>query len=467
MLHTIINQNEIGSFFLHPSAISAKSAIMNTAHVKRFDWRADLLASRDLSEGEKHGFEMVLNWFECWRIPKNLPVGREAARRFWRVQVLSKEREQWQLDQWAESIRWFLHWLRFCEDSGGDARTLEERVRGAVNKAGGRRGLALETRKAYSGAVGMFAKWAGNADAVLNEEKAREWLAMRVTEEKVAYSTQKQNLNALAFFYKDVCGREEVDLRIKFRKTGKRVPIVLNMPEIVALLDNLSPTCRLAAELQYGAGLRVKELLDLRIKDVDPERRQVVIRGGKGDKDRVCILPSVVSAQLGAWKRNLRQQFEKDREAKLPGVELPGALARKMPRAGERWEWQWLFPAPRLSEDPDTGIVRRHHYHDGSYGNAITDAAAKAGIEKRVTSHALRHSFATHLLERGVDIRTLQELLGHADISTTQIYLHVAQNSTPAGVKSPLDELVAGLVCPGQAESIAPALVPVAAAASG
>lgn len=446
MIRTIINHNEIGSFFLHVVTIHAKSVNMNTAQVMRYDWRADLLASRDLSEGEMRGFEMVLNWFECWRIPKNLLPGREAARRFWRAQVLSKEREPWQLDQWAEAIRWFLHWLRFCEDQGGDARTLEERVRAAVNQAGGRRGLALETRRSYSRIAGRFAKWAGDADAILDEGKAREWLGVLVTEEKVAFATQKQALNALAFFYKDVCGREEVDLKIKLRKTEKRVPIVLNLPEIAGLLENLSPTCRLAAELQYGAGLRVRELINLRIKDVDPERRQVVVRGGKGDKDRICILPVAVSSQLANWKRNLRRQYEEDREADLPGVALPGALSRKMPRAGEKWEWQWLFPAPRLSTDPDSGIERRHHFHAGSYGNAISEAAAEAGIEKRVTSHALRHSFATHLLERGVDIRTLQDLLGHADVSTTQIYLHVAQNSTPAGVKSPLDDLAEELI---------------------
>ena len=431
---------------MHHSVIFAKSALMNTAQMKRYDWRSDLLASRDLSDGEKRGFEIILNWFECWRIPKNLPAGRDAAARFWREQVVSKNREQWQLDQWAEAIRWFLHWLRFCEEQGGDTRTLQERVRAAVNQAGGRRGLALETRRTYSRIAGRFAKWAGEADAVLDEEKAREWLGLRVTEERVSYSTQKQDLNALAFFYKDVCGREEVDLRIKLRKTEKRVPTVLNLTEIASLLENLSPTCRLAAELQYGAGLRVKELLDLRIKDVDEARRQVVVRGGKGDKDRVCILPATVSAQLVAWKRDLRRQFAEDRAAGLPGVALPGALERKMPRAGEKWEWQWLFPAPRLSTDPDTKVVRRHHFHAGSYGNAISAAAALAGIEKRVTSHALRHSFATHLLERGVDIRTLQDLPGHADVSTTQIYLHVAQNSTPAGVKSPLDELAASLV---------------------
>ncbi len=429
---------------------------MNTGQMKGCDWRADLLASRDLSDGEKRGFEIVLSWFECWRVPKNLPSGRESARRFWRAQVLSKEREPWQLDQWAEAIRWFLGWLRFCEDSGGDARTLEERVRSAVNLAGGRRGLALETRRTYSRAAGKFAKWAGNADAVLDEEKAREWLARRVAEDQVSFSTQKQDLNALAFFFKDVCGREEVDLRVTMRKTQRRIPVVLDFAEISALLENLSPTCRLAAELQYGAGLRVRELLNLRVKDVDPARRQIVVRGGKGDKDRVCILPATVSAQLEHWKRELRRQYEADRDARLPGVALPGALARKIPRAGEKWEWQWVFPSPKLSVDPDAKIERRHHFHAGSYGNAISEAAAKAGIEKRVTSHALRHSFATHLLERGVDIRTLQDLLGHADVSTTQIYLHVAQNCTPAGVKSPLDDLTARLAKGGAGLSPVP-----------
>ncbi len=193
--------------------------------------------------------------------------------------------------------------------------------------------------------------------------------------------------------------------------------------------------------MQYGAGLRLKELVSLRVKDVDRERGQVVIHGGKGDKDRVTILPERVRLALdGIWE-DLRQMHEKDRAAGVPGVALPGALARKMSRAGERFEWFWIFPAEELSRDPESGIVRRYHLHPKVYGEAITRAARKAGIQKRVTSHVLRHCFATHLLESGTDIRTIQELLGHNDVKTTEIYTHVASGVNGCGVKSPLDRL--------------------------
>lgn len=226
----------------------------------------------------------------------------------------------------------------------------------------------------------------------MDENKAREWLGLLITEEKVAFSTQKSALNGLAFFFRDVCGREKVDLRVTMRETPKRIPVVLNLKEVSALLNELPPTCRLAAELQYGCGLRISELVRLRIKDIDLDRRQIVVRGGKGDKDRVTVLPDSVRRSLHVWKAKLREQFESDRATNVPGVALPGALARKMPQAGTRWEWQWVFPARDLSPDPETGIVRRHHILDRSYGRAITRAARKAGIEKRVTSHALRHS---------------------------------------------------------------------------
>jgi len=236
-----------------------------------------------------------------------------------------------------------------------------------------------------------------------------------------------------------VCGREEVDLQVKLRKTAKRMPVVLSMGEIAAILGKLPPDCRLAAELQYGAGLRLSELLGLRIKDVDVERRQVTVRAGKGDRDRVTVLPLSVAGQLGEWKKRLREMHDADRAAGAPGVALPAALARKMPKAGERWEWFWMFPGENLSVDPDSGIRRRHHLHPETYARALRRAVSEAGIEKRVKSHDLRHSFATHLLERGTDIRTLQELLGHADVRTTQIYTHVATNLSACGVMSPLD----------------------------
>jgi integron integrase len=312
-------------------------------------------------------------------------------------------------------------------------------VRRAVDQAGARRGLARRTRQTYSGWAGRYARWVGDARETMNPEKARDWLGRLVSEEQVSFSTQKQALNALAFFFKDVCAQAEVDLRVTLRRTPKRIPVVLSLAEVASILKRLPENCRLAAELQYGAGLRVTELLNLRVKDVDGPRGQVTIRGGKGDQDRVTVLPRAVAAKLEKRKAALREIHDGDRLAGTPGVALPKALARKMPRAGERWEWFWLFPASKLSVDPDSGIRRRHHLHPGSYAEAIRRAASEGGIEKRVTTHALRHSFATHLLEQGSDIRTVQDLLGHADVSTTLIYTHVAENLSQCGVRSPLD----------------------------
>ncbi len=417
---------------------------MNTGQKPTFDWRQDLQASRDLNSREKGGFEMVLGWFDSWRLPKRFGPEMESARAFWRAQVASKPREDWQLDQWAEAMRWYGRWLRYCGEAGHDGRGLVERVRDAVDQAGGRRGLATRTRKTYAGWAGRYARWVGDAKAVMDTERARDWLSCLVTKEKLAFSTQKQALNALAFFFKDVCGFEEVDLRVTMRKTKRRIPVVLTFTEVTAMLAQLPETCRLAAELQYGCGLRLRELINLRVKDVDVERGQVTVRGGKGDRDRVTVLPTCTGRKITELKQRLRKVHDADRVAELPGVALPGALGRKMPKAGERWEWFWLFPAAKVSTDPESGIRRRHHLHTKTYARAISVAVQEAGIEKRVTTHALRHSFATHLLEQGVDIRTLQDLLGHADISTTQIYLHVAQNTSHCGVRSPLDGLAIG-----------------------
>lgn len=419
-----------------------KIARMNTPQTNTIPWKADLQASRDLHLSEKSAFEMILTWYEKWRIAHGAIPGRESAALFWKAQVKAKPRESWQLQQWAEAMRWYLQWLAFCETNARKALSLEERVRLAVDRAGGRRGLARRTRQTYAGWAGRYARWAGDESKVMDPACACEWLSGLVTNQKVGYATQKQALNGLAFFFKDVCGKENVDLQVKFRKTPKRTPVVLSIREVAAVLSALPPTCRLAAEIQYGAGLRLSELLNLRIKDIDGERRQITIRAGKGDRDRVTVLPETVITRLGDWKIHLREMHEADRAARFPGVALPTALARKMPKAGERWEWFWLFPARKLSVDPESGIRRRHHLHGECYTRALREAVASAGIEKRVKSHDLRHSFATHLLEAGTDIRTLQELLGHADVKTTEIYTHVAQNLSACGVRSPLDHLM-------------------------
>jgi integron integrase len=274
---------------------------------------------------------------------------------------------------------------------------------------------------------------------------ATRFLTSVVEDEDCSYSTQKQALNALAFFFKYVLGIEEPIFGVRLKKTGTCIPVVLSKAETRHLLDKAEeqerPEARygLAAKMQYGAGLRLSELVNMRIKDIDLERGTVTVRQGKGGKDRMTVLPQSLVKELAAQIEYARKLWEKDRCEGRPGVYIPGALARKFRRAAETFEWFWLFPAKQLSVDPDSGVTRRHHLHEKVYNEAIKRAAKAIGIEKRVTSHALRHSFATHLLESGTDLRTIQDLLGHEDITTTEIYLHVSMGANGLGVVSPLD----------------------------
>ncbi|MCP5537963.1 MAG: integron integrase [Akkermansiaceae bacterium] len=412
--------------------------------VREGGWREDVMASRDLNDREKQGFAFLLSWFETWRVSRRLEPGLESARQFWKQEVACKERKQWQLEQWAQAVRWYIQWLEICAREGRQTVSLAEKVRDAVERIGGRRGLALRTRQGYGSWAARYAAWAGSRERVLDPGCARDWLAQLVSETRVSFATQKQALNALVFLYRDVCGMEEVDLGVKLRKTTKRIPVVLDMKEVMKLIEKLEPLYRLPAQLQYGAGLRVSELVNLRIKDVDTERRQLTVRAGKGDKDRVTVVPTQLVESIEEHKKEARLLYEEDRRNDSPGVELPGALARKMPKAGERWAWFWLFPSDHESKDPESGIIRRHHLHPAVYSRALQRAALAAGIEKRVTSHVLRHCFATHLLEAGSDLRTIQELLGHGDVKTTEIYTHVAKGANGCGVISPFDILSPG-----------------------
>lgn len=435
-------------FCLAKRAVFVNSVFMNAnsnAEVPKisFDWRADLASSRDLTHREIDAFGYVLSWMEDWRVKKGMPAGREAAKRWWREVAKPKQRPEWQLRQWTEAIQWFLGWLKICTCAGEDVRSIPERLKNAVHHAGARRGLSLKTRQTYSGWLARFGVFAGTEKRVLDEMVGRDFLIYLVEREKVAFSTQKQALNALVFFYKDVCGREKVDLQVKLRVTGKRAHVVLSRTELMGLIEKLEPCYKTPALLQYGAGLRLTELVQLRIKDVDIERGVVTIHAGKGDKDRETIIPNCLKEELAVQMAIARELWEKDRKNEVPGVALPGALARKMPKAGIKWAWMWVFPADHLSKDPESEIIRRHHLHAKTYGEAISRAAEKAGIAKRVTSHALRHAFATHLSQGGTDIRTLQALLGHVDVKTTEVYVHAAQIGNEKGVRSPLDLMAA------------------------
>lgn len=262
-------------------------------------------------------------------------------------------------------------------------------------------------------------------------------LAVRI---RSSPSGQRQALNALVFLMQEALSRDLGELDFKRAYPRERVPIVLSKEECQRIFNQLVGTHRLMAELAYGSGLRLMELLRLRVQHVDLERMQLTVRGGKGDKDRMTIIPQSLVPALEQQLNRLRPLHEADRKAGLPGVWLPDGLEKKFKRAGERWEWQWFFPSREASRDSATAIVRRHHTLDGAFQNAVRKAAANAGINKRVTPHVFRHSFATHLLEGGTDIRTVQELLGHASVETTQIYTHVMKKPG-LGVRSPFDSL--------------------------
>jgi len=300
------------------------------------------------------------------------------------------------------------------------------------------------TEQAYRMWARRFAEWLngrGQMVTAASEIELRDFLSDLATRQRAAVATQRQALNAVVFLVREALGRPLADFNDFTRAEPiKRMPVVLSQAECLRLLEALDGTPRLMAELMYGSGARLMELLRLRVKDVDLERRQLSIRAGKGGKDRMSVVPDVLVDRLLAHRERLRNIHAQDQQAAAPGVWLPEGLDRKYPSAGKAWEWQWFFPSRQYMRDPHTGLRRRHHVLDGTFQKYIQRAALRAKLNKRVTPHVLRHSFATHLLEGGTDIRTVQDLLGHKDVATTQIYTHVMQKPG-LGIKSPLDKL--------------------------
>jgi integron integrase len=255
----------------------------------------------------------------------------------------------------------------------------------------------------------------------------------------VSASTQNQAFSALLFLYRNVLQVDPGRIAGVIRANRpRRLPVVLTREEVRRVLAELDGTYRLMGQLMYGSGLRLLECLRLRVKDLDFGRGEIVVREGKGNKDRRTVLPAAVKPALAAHLERVKRLHEKDLAAGHGRVYLPAALDRKLPSAAAEFVWQYVFPSAKISNDPRSGERRRHHAHETAVSKAITEAVRLSGIRKRATSHSLRHSFATHLLEAGYDIRTVQELLGHEDVSTTMIYTHVLNKGGQA-VRSPLD----------------------------
>jgi integron integrase len=319
--------------------------------------------------------------------------------------------------------------------SSGNPKLLD-RVRDVIR----RKHYSFRTEQIYTDWIRRFILFHGKRHpSEMAEREVTEFLTSLARDGHVAASTQNQALSALLFLYKEVLEQEIGWLDgVERAKKPTRLPVVLTSEEVGKILGHLHGTHRLMAELLYGSGLRLMECVRLRVKDVDFGYAHITVRDGKGGKDRITMLPISVAQRLARHLQKVKAQHDEDLEAGFGNVYLPGALERKYPKAQWEWAWQYVFPSSRISTDPRTGQRRRHHIEESSLQLAMKKAVRAWGGPKPATCHTLRHSFATHLLETGSDIRTVQELLGHKDVSTTMIYTHVL-NKPGIGVKSPLD----------------------------
>jgi integron integrase len=301
---------------------------------------------------------------------------------------------------------------------------------------------SIRTEQTYLDWIKRYIRFHGKKHPrQLGEEHVSRFLSHLAVHGKVASSTQNQALSAILFLYHQVLGMELMEFKDVVRaKKPKRLPLVLSKEEVAAVLGQLSGVSRVFGYLFYGAGLRLMEAVRLRVKDIDFHYDQIIVRDGKGAKDRSTMLPKTIRADLLKQLEYSKQLFSKDIDDGYGDVYLPFALSRKYPNANREWSWQYVFPSDHRSTDPRSGKIRRHHISESSVQKAVKNAVRKAGIYKPVTCHTFRHCFATHLLENGYDIRTVQELLGHSNVNTTMIYTHV-MNKGARGVRSPADVL--------------------------
>jgi len=360
------------------------------------------------------------------------------------LRQLGKDYEEWQVQQAKDAIRLFLYYRSKQDQSHDDSckqclrewdSVIQEMVRVLRLKH-----RSLMTEKTYLLWLRKFQRFTENKSPTkIDSSDVRNFMSYLAVDEKVSASTQNQAFSAILFLFRHVLEKDIEEISQAVRAYPKRrLPVVLSRQEVLRLFDQLNGVSLLMAQIIYGSGLRVMECLRLRIKDIDFELNSLTVRSGKNDKDRQTVLPESVKNHLQVHLESVYEMYEKDLADGINGVWLPDALVRKYPNAGKEWSWYWVFPSKSLSVDPRTKQVRRHHMHPTTLEKHVKIAAKKAGITKRVTVHTLRHSFATHLLEIGYDIRAIQELLGHKSVQTTMIYTHVAGKNL-LGVKSPLD----------------------------
>ena len=329
-------------------------------------------------------------------------------------------------------------WTPLADAARSEPRLLE-RVRLAVRA----RHYSLRTEEAYVGWVRRFVLFHGKRHPLeMGEKEINLFLSDLAVRQRVGSSTQSQALAALLFLYRQVLEKPlPVPEGLVRAKRPRHLPSVLTRAEVRVVIGRLSGAPKLVAALLYGSGLRLLEALRLRVKDVEFGSNRIVVRDAKGNRDRVVPLPVVVKAALPPFLSRARRLHDADLAAGFGDVLLPDALDRKYPAASREWGWQWVFPADRRSHDPRTQVERRHHLHETVVQRAVKQAMSDAGVSRAASCHTFRHSFATHLIEDGYDIRTIQELLGHKDVKTTMIYTHVLNRSGGRGVRSPADVL--------------------------
>jgi len=385
-----------------------------------------------VSARDKEHWLVTLHWYLgfCAKQKLGEPTDRENGKIFWKQAVPTKDPEPWQKEQWGQAMDWFFKTMVPLDEAG-------RRMRQALR----RRHVRYSTEQSYMNWLRRFQAHVYPRSAMESiEQDVVDFLTWLAESQTIAAATQDQALNAMVFFFRHVREFEHLNFKgVKRAAKKKKLPVVLSVDEMVRLMDMMAADFRLMAKLQYGAGLRVSELLRLRVADLDFDRGQLAVRDSKGAKDRATVLPASLESELRSQVGKVKRLHQLDLEADYEGASLPPSLIRKLGNRNKEIYWQYVFPARKLAKDPRSGKTMRHHALENSYMVAITRAAEGAGIEKRVTTHALRHSFATHMLEGGADIRTVQELLGHNSVETTQIYTHVMKR--PHGLVSPLDRI--------------------------